>query len=154
MPASAAVHLLYRFGLLAGYRLGEFSQVYPLARGTSPWAVTPVSLLLLGQHLPVVELIGVLVVSAGLGPAGAGFPARTSEASADRNCRWMRFLGRSRDRFVGRTRGILRPVAALRETSIVFGALIGGVVLGELAGRSRALLAEVVVAGIVLINLA
>lgn len=64
--ASAAVHVLYQLALMGSYRLGQFSQVYPLARGTSPWVVAVVSLALLGQQLPVVELVGVLVVSAGL----------------------------------------------------------------------------------------
>ena len=35
--ASALVHVAYNLLLLASYQLGEFSQMYPLARGTSPW---------------------------------------------------------------------------------------------------------------------
>jgi uncharacterized membrane protein len=64
--ASAVVHVAYQLLLLASYQLGEFSQVYPLARGTSPWVVALISVTVLGSDLPTLELAGVLVVSAGL----------------------------------------------------------------------------------------
>src|SRR5947207_8868981 len=37
---SVAVHTGYQAFLLNSYRVGEFSQVYPIARGTAPLAVT------------------------------------------------------------------------------------------------------------------
>jgi hypothetical protein len=37
---SVAIHVFYNLLLMQCYRLGEFSQVYPLARGTSPLVVT------------------------------------------------------------------------------------------------------------------
>ena len=37
---SVAIHVFYNLLLMRCYRLGEFSQVYPLARGTSPLVVT------------------------------------------------------------------------------------------------------------------
>ena len=51
------------------------------------------------------------------------------------------------------TSGALAPIAALRETSIVFGALIGAVFLSERLGVKRAIAAGVVLAGVLLINL-
>jgi drug/metabolite transporter (DMT)-like permease len=51
------------------------------------------------------------------------------------------------------TRGALAAIAALRETSIIFGAVIGALFFGERFGRNRAV-AAAVVAGIVMINLA
>jgi len=51
------------------------------------------------------------------------------------------------------TSGALAPIAALRETSIIFGALIGTVFLGERLGAKRAIAAAVVLAGVVLISL-
>ena len=51
------------------------------------------------------------------------------------------------------TSGALAPIAALRETSIVFGALIGALFLGERLGRRRAIAAGVVLAGVLLISL-
>jgi drug/metabolite transporter (DMT)-like permease len=64
--ASAVLHIAYNLLLLASYQLGEFSQMYPLARGTAPLVVALVSVTVLGRALPVTELLGVLAVSAGL----------------------------------------------------------------------------------------
>lgn len=51
------------------------------------------------------------------------------------------------------TSGALAPIAALRETGIVFGALIGALVLHERLGARRILPAVVVLAGVVLLSL-
>lgn len=48
--------------------------------------------------------------------------------------------------------GALAAIAALRETSIVVGALIGALFLGGRLGRGRALASAVVVLGVVLVN--
>lgn len=215
--ASAAVHAVYQLLLLASFQLGEFSQVYPLARGTSPWVVTLISVTLLGRTLPVTEAVGVLVISAGLvglvlvggWPGRAQLPA-VGAAVATGLCiagytvldgvgvalapvasyaAWMFLLqgpvlplvalvrrgralpGQLRPSAVvglvgglvslaayglvlaAQTSGALAAVAALRETSIVVGALIGSVFLGERLGRGRAIAAAVVVAGIVVLGL-
>jgi drug/metabolite transporter (DMT)-like permease len=52
------------------------------------------------------------------------------------------------------TRGTLATIAALRETSIIFGAIIGALFVGERFGPRRALAAAVVVTGIILISTA
>jgi drug/metabolite transporter (DMT)-like permease len=215
--ASAAVHVLYQLALMTSYHLGQFSQAYPLARGTSPWVVAVVSIFLLGQHMSPPELAGVLVISAGLislvalggRPTRADLPAlaaafgtglliatytvidgvgvhRTGLASY---AGWLFLLqgpavplvavaarrralaGQLRPSLVtglvggvvslaayglvlwAQTRGALAPIAALRETSIIFGALIGAVAFHERMGRGRALAAVVVVGGIILLNL-
>ena len=89
--ASAALHVVYNLLLLVSYQLGEFSQMYPLARGTSPWVVALVSVLVLGRELPIAELAGVLAVSAGLialvfigGRPGRRGSARDLGSGADR----------------------------------------------------------------------
>ncbi len=51
------------------------------------------------------------------------------------------------------TRGALAPIAALRETSVIFGAIIGTVAFREPFGRTRIAATVVVSAGIVLLNL-
>jgi drug/metabolite transporter (DMT)-like permease len=43
-------------------------------------------------------------------------------------------------------------VAALRETSVLFGALMGTVLLGEPFGARRVVAAAVIVAGLLLMN--
>jgi drug/metabolite transporter (DMT)-like permease len=50
------------------------------------------------------------------------------------------------------TSGMLAAVAALRESSIVFGALIGTVFFGERLGRHRIVMAAVVVIGVVVLS--
>jgi drug/metabolite transporter (DMT)-like permease len=49
--------------------------------------------------------------------------------------------------------GALATVAALRETSVIFAALIGAILFGEPFGRRRILAAAVVAAGVIAINL-
>jgi drug/metabolite transporter (DMT)-like permease len=50
------------------------------------------------------------------------------------------------------TRGALAPIAALRETSVIFGAIIATLVFREPFGRTRIAAAALVAAGIVLLN--
>ena len=215
--ASAALHVVYNLMLLASYELGEFSQMYPLARGTSPWVVALFSVAVLGHALPLTELIGVLTVSVGLIALVlvGGIPGRedlpavgaalltgfviaaytvvdgsgVQEAPLFAYTGWMfllqgpplmvvaairrgrRLPGAVRASAVSglsggfislaaytivlwaQTSGALAPIAALRETSIVFGALIGAIFLGERLGARRAIAAGVVLAGVLLISL-
>ena len=51
------------------------------------------------------------------------------------------------------TLGAVAPVAALRETSVVFAALIGARLLSEPFGRRRVLAAMIVAAGVIMISL-
>lgn len=214
--ASALLHVVYTLLLWASYQLGEFSQVYPVARGTAPWVVAVIEVAL-GHELPVLQLVGIVVISLGLlslaldggrvsrstlpalgaavatGIAIAGYTV--VDATAVRMspvlvyAAWMFLLqgpvlpliavARRGRRvaaearpvlvaglgggvvslvayglvLVAQTSGATAAVAALRETSIVIGAVIGTVFLGERFGAGRAVAAAVVAAGIVLVNL-
>ncbi|TDC25664.1 EamA family transporter [Kribbella albertanoniae] len=213
---STVLHLAYLGGLLASYELGQFSQMYPLARGTSPWVVAVVSIVVLQQTLAVGVLAGVLLVSAGLiGLVLIGRPGRRQlpalaaatgtgltiaaytvvDGLAVHKMPVLTYMGwvfmlqgfvmplvvvawrgtavlrQPRAAVLSgigggvvsmvayglvlwaQTRGTLAAVAALRETSIIFGAIIGAVFFGERFGPRRAIAAAVVVAGIVLISL-
>ena len=80
---SAVLEVLYFLALLQAYRLGEFGQMYPIARGTSPWVVALVATTVLGQPLAPAELVGVLVISAGLiGLAFASSDGRSASSRA------------------------------------------------------------------------
>ncbi|MCV7171001.1 MULTISPECIES: DMT family transporter [Mycolicibacterium] len=216
--ASAALHVVYNLLLLASYQLGEFSQMYPLARGTSPWVVALVSIVVLGHDLPIGQLLGVLAVSAGLialvlvggRPGRRELPAlavamltglmiaaytvvdgvgvmqaplwsytgwmfllqgppiavialiRRRRAGLSRSVRMSAASGAAGGVISltaytivlwAQTSGALAPIAALRETSIVFGALIGAWFLDEKMGARRAIAAGVVLAGVLLISL-
>jgi drug/metabolite transporter (DMT)-like permease len=66
IAASTALEVVYSFGLVLAYRLGEFGRMYPIARGTSPLVVALVATFVLGQPMPALEALGVAVVCAGL----------------------------------------------------------------------------------------
>ena len=213
---SAAIHVVYTLLLWASYQLGEFSQVYPVARGTAPWVVAVIEVLL-GHRMPVLQLVGILVISLGLlslaldggrpsratlpalgaavatGIAIAGYTVIDASAVAQTPvlvyATWMFLLqgpvmpvvalvrrGRRLRTttwpvlavgfggglvslaayglvLIAQTSGATAAVAALRETSIVIGALIGAVFLGERFGRGRVVAAVVVALGIVLVGL-
>ena len=216
--ASAALHVAYNLMLLTSFQLGEFSQVYPVARGTAPWLVVVIEVAVLGRTLPVWQLVGVLVMSVGLislalergrfsraqlpalgaavatGAFIAAYTVVDAQAVATTAvpvyAAWMFLLqgpvvpvialmARGRGLLTGisrstmtrglagglvsllayglvlyaQTSGATAAVAALRESSIIFGAIIGTVVLKERFGPSRIVASIIVTAGIVLITL-
>jgi drug/metabolite transporter (DMT)-like permease len=213
--ASAVLHTGYNLLLWLSYGLGEFSQTYPVARGTAPWLVAATEVAL-GHGLPALQLAGIVVISLGLvslaldggrltrsalpalgaavatGVFIAGYTVvdagAVSTTPVPVYATWMFLLqgpvmpvlalvhrGRAllaQPRsvlvagpagglvslaayglvLVAQTSGATAAVAALRETSIVIGALIGSVFLGERFGARRAVAAAVVAVGIVLVS--
>ena len=214
--ASIVIHVFYNLLLMQCYRLGEFSQVYPLARGISPLVVTILAAMFVHEHLGLLQVAGVVVVSAGLAflvfggrrPGRGAFLAAVGtgltiaayttvdgvgvrlSASPVGYIGWLMVLEslcvpmfaavRRRDVLLkqprrillaglaagalsvlayglvlwAQTRGALAPIAALRETSVIFGAIIGTLVFREPFGRTRIIATVLVVAGIVLLNVA
>lgn len=63
--ATGCVHLGYFLSLQRGYRFGDLSLVYPLARGTGPMLATVAAIVLLGERPSSLALIGagLIVVS-------------------------------------------------------------------------------------------
>ncbi len=211
---SVAIHVFYNLLLMQCYRLGEFSQVYPLARGTSPLVVTILAAIFVHERLAVPQIAGILVVSLGLAvlvlagrrPGRAAFAAAVGtgltiaayttvdgvgvrlSASPVGYIGWLMLLEslcvpmvalvRRRDMVLkqrprvllaglaagalsvlayglvlwAQTRGALAPIAALRETSVIFGAVIGTLVFHEPFGRTRIAATVLVAAGIVVLN--
>lgn len=66
VSASAAVHLLYFRALITGYRLGDLTVVYPLARGTGPLLTAIVAVWFLGESLGLAGTLGVVAVCGGV----------------------------------------------------------------------------------------
>ncbi len=64
--AGAVLHTGYQLFLLYSYRIGDLSQVYPLARGVAPLMVACVSVLFLGVHLSGFEGAAIAVIAAGI----------------------------------------------------------------------------------------
>ncbi len=236
--ASIVIHVFYNLLLMRSYRYGEFGQVYPLARGTSPLVVTVLAAVFAAERPSAAQVAGVLVVSCGLvllvlagrtgrraaprggsddgsgGGAGRGgglgraalvaavgtgltIAAYTTvdglgvrlSGSSVAYIGWLMLLeslcvpawALARRRHVllsgtsrrvlwsgllagglsvlayglvlwAQTRGDLAPIAALRETSVIFGAVIGTVVFHEPFGRWRIAATLLVVIGVLLLN--
>ena len=213
--ASIVIHIFYNLLLMQCYRLGEFGQVYPLARGTSPLVVTILAAVFVHEHLALPQIGGVLVVSAGLAtlvlagrrPGRAAFLAAVGtgltiaayttvdgvgvrlSASPVGYIGWLMLLEslcvpmfallRRREVVLkqpprillsglaagalsvlayglvlwAQTRGALAPIAALRETSVIFGAIIGTLIFREPFGRNRIAATVLVAAGILMLNI-
>jgi drug/metabolite transporter (DMT)-like permease len=231
--SSVAIHVFYNLLLMRSFTYGDFGQVYPLARGTSPLVVTVLAAIFTAEVPTLTQLAGVLIVSAGMATlvlAGRR-PAPRDGAEADQGkpgraaliaavgtgltiaaytvvdgvgvrrsgspigyIAWLMILEslfvpgwaavRRRQQLLAatrspaarrtaatgllagmlavlayglvlwaQTRGALAPIAALRETSVIFGALIATVAFKEPFGRTRIVASVLVVVGIVVLNL-
>jgi drug/metabolite transporter (DMT)-like permease len=66
IAASSALQIGYCVALAKAYRSGDFSQIYPIARGLSPLLVFAGAFLFAGEALHPVAAAGVVLVSAGI----------------------------------------------------------------------------------------
>ena len=64
--AGATLHTAYQLFLLASYRAGDLTQVYPIARGTAPMLVAGISVLFLGVELAPGEILAVIIIGVGI----------------------------------------------------------------------------------------
>ncbi|MEV5599764.1 EamA family transporter [Streptomyces sp. NPDC052496] len=64
--ASVVLHIVYQVLLMQSFRLGEFGQMYPIARGTAPLVVTVLAAVFVGELPDAWALAGVALASAGL----------------------------------------------------------------------------------------
>jgi drug/metabolite transporter (DMT)-like permease len=64
--AAVALQTGYRFLVCHAYRLGDLSQVMPIARGSAPILVTLGSALWLGEHLSRAHFAAILLIAAGI----------------------------------------------------------------------------------------
>lgn len=219
IAVSAALQVAYQLLLLRAYQLGDFGQMYPTARGTSPVVVALVSTTVLGHSLPAGQALGIAVVSCGLAglaladgiPGRAQLPALAAAVGTGVMIASYTLVDGSGVRVSGsvfgyiawlflcqglaipliawarrgptlltalrplcgrglaggllsllayglvvwaQSRGDLSTIASLRETSIVFGALIGAVVFRERLGHRRLTASVTVLVGIAVLQLA
>ncbi len=61
-----AIHFAYQLFLLNSYRIGDLTQVYPIARGTSPLLVAGISVVFLEVHLQPLEMLAILTIGVGI----------------------------------------------------------------------------------------
>jgi drug/metabolite transporter (DMT)-like permease len=84
---SAVVHVAYMWVLQRGYRHGDISVVYPMARGTGPLLSVVFAIVLFGEHPSALALAGAAVVVAGIVGIGLSTgprPAAPVEAPPNR----------------------------------------------------------------------
>lgn len=60
------LHVGYQVFLLQAYRIGDLTQVYPIARGVAPLIVAAFSVAVLGVVLSAMEMLAVGVIAAGI----------------------------------------------------------------------------------------
>ena len=77
---TGVLHVGYFLSLQKGYRVGDLSVVYPLARGTGPLLASGAGILFLGETAGPVVVVGILLIVAGVfllawEPQGARAPA-------------------------------------------------------------------------------
>lgn len=60
------IHLFYFMFLILAYRLGDFSQMYPIARGVAPVLVALGAMVFAGDRLPPSGWAGLLIVTAAI----------------------------------------------------------------------------------------
>ncbi len=83
MAGSAALHSLYFVLLDKGYRIGDLSVIYPLARGTGPMLSTLAAILILGERPGPIALSGALLIGLGI-IVITGNPLKMREPAARR----------------------------------------------------------------------
>jgi uncharacterized membrane protein len=180
---SAAFELGFFATLGLALRSGHVSLVYPLSRGTAPVLVLAVSVAVLGADVGALQAAGVAMIAAGVvlvrGLGGAASARDTALALVLTVLVYLPVVARLKGRraivaatgpptavaagcIFGAYALVLAalelapaaPVAALRETSVVFATAYAALVLGEPAGRRRLAGAAVVVTGIAVLALA
>ncbi len=82
---TAVLHLAYFLLLQSGYRAGDLSLVYPLARGTGPMLSAAAAILFLGERPSPVAIVGIALVGTVMGArllAEGDAPRRVAAACA------------------------------------------------------------------------
>lgn len=77
LAATAFVHAFYELLLVKSYESAAFSAVYPVARGTGPLFTVLGAILILGEHPPTLQIVGILSVCGGV--IAIGISHRASE---------------------------------------------------------------------------
>jgi drug/metabolite transporter (DMT)-like permease len=207
----------YNMAMIAAFKRGDMNLVYPVMRGAAPALAGVFAIVVLGETLSVIAILGLSVASGALiafawperggapKAAALGFALTTALMTASYTVNdaagvraahspatyaaWIFFLCfcmLAVTAWVRRGPGVLAaarrqvrsafpasffnltsyglalyafahapvaPVAALRETSVVFGALLAALILKEPLGRRRIALAGVLAAGLAALQL-
>ena len=75
--ASSAIHLAYFLLLQRGYRVGDLSLIYPIARSTGPLLSTTFAVIVLGETMTLQAALGGLLIVGGVICLSGGFRANS-----------------------------------------------------------------------------
>jgi drug/metabolite transporter (DMT)-like permease len=212
LAAATAATFAYYCLLIESYRIGDLSQVYPLARGSAPVLLALIAFVTIGERLAPAQIMAVALITGGIfvlviGKGGdrvavafalatgisiatysflGGLGVRSSASILGFQA-WLEILtGTGMLAFVAfrrpgriwafaRTKGAiglfagvlsvggylaflaaakvlpLAPIAALRECSLIFGTVIGAVLLKEPFGVRRIAAAGLVTSGVIVL---
>jgi drug/metabolite transporter (DMT)-like permease len=178
--ASVAIHLGYFVTLAGALRHSDLGLAYPLMRGTAPLLVALAATLGLGEALGPWAWAGMLGICVGVRASGnalqytlalfalSGWPfAALVLARRGRAVMWPYARGRWPFALGGAlasmgsyglalwamTQAPVATVAALRETSVLFAALLGTWLLKEAFSLQRAVATAAIVAGVVALRM-
>lgn len=80
------LHFGYQLFLMQSYRLGDLTQVYPLARGSAPLIVALFSAFVLGVPMLKLEALAVLIIAAGITSLAL---VRRTDGQSNPNAAWL-----------------------------------------------------------------
>jgi multidrug transporter EmrE-like cation transporter len=66
LAASVLVHLLYKLLLPLAYKKGDLTLIYPAIRGLAPLMVWGIAMLMLGEQMSLVEIVGMAAICLGI----------------------------------------------------------------------------------------
>jgi drug/metabolite transporter (DMT)-like permease len=66
IAGSAAIHIAYYYFLQLGYRIGDISLVYPIARGSGPMLSSFAAVIFLGERPGIFGILGILAIGVGI----------------------------------------------------------------------------------------
>jgi len=93
VAASIAIHALYFWALGRSYRFGDFSRVYPMARGLGVALVPLIALPLFGEQLAVLGWLGVGLVVLGIASLNVTSTASSSPVHTRAGTAWALVTG-------------------------------------------------------------
>ncbi len=156
LAGGMVLHFGYQVFLINSYKIGDLTQVYPIARGIAPLIVASVSVLFLNVQLGWAETIAVLLIGIGIlslglvRSHGGGRNHKAAALAVVTGC----FIAAYSLVVWGFTQAPIALVTALRETSIIFALFIGVFFMKERLDLAKVLSTFMTLTGAILLRFA
>jgi len=140
LAGAVVLHFAYKFTMAAAYERAAYTVVYPVVRGTGPLVTVIAASVFFGERFTAIQWAGVACLSGAI------------LALAWRNLSEVIALFSFGGVMLATRLDKVGEAAVLRETSVVFAALIGWFILGEKVGPRRLALMALVALGAVIVE--